>query len=224
VSRINVTDHSCVSKGESIVSIARSLHFPPYLLMKTMLPLLMPEPQTKKLSLEHIKDARLRQDMQECEDCDLDYAPCMDRIRQTIGDEYEFKLQRELRALGAVFQHEDDLRESGFRKTPDALFAIPIAIDLQKVFANDPWARKNNPALLRRHHVVRWIDSKAMFGNYHTHCVTNKDQLQGYVTRYGPGMVIYWFGFDFRADSAVKEVLLVSRFPEEAVTMLGDGC
>jgi len=62
--------------------------------------------------------------------------------------------------------------------------------------------------------MINWIDSKAMFGDPTTHN-DNKHQLQGYVNRYGPGMVIYWFDFVDELSSA--DILICKDFPTEFV-------
>jgi hypothetical protein len=43
--------------------------------------------------------------------------------------------------------------------------------------------------------MVHWIDSKASFGDDRTHAQQMEGQYATYVNRYGPGCVIYWFGF-----------------------------
>ena len=49
---------------------------------------------------------------------------------------------------------------------------------------------------------VHWLDSKASFGDDRTHMQQMEGQYATYVNRYGPGCVIYWFGFI--ADLAVN--------------------
>lgn len=59
----------------------------------------------------------------------------------------------------------------GFAKTPDVLLRLPISIDGK---------------------VVRWIDSKAMYGDYKSHTREHKSQLDGYLNRFGPGLFVCW--------------------------------
>ena len=66
-------------------------------------------------------------------------------------------------------------------------------------------------------HVVNWIDSKAMFGDPTTFETEHLPQLMGYVNRYGPGMVIYWFGFVdslFQLTPTEPDVIVVGSLPE----------
>lgn len=89
-------------------------------------------------------------------------------------------------------------------KTPDVRLLLPIGV--------------LDPATGRLR-VVNWIDSKAMFGDRHTHETENAGQLQGYVNRYGPGMVIYWFGHIANLSND-SDVFITDRFPPE-ITLPG---
>jgi len=42
--------------------------------------------------------------------------------------------------------------------------------------------------------MVCWIDSKALFGDVNTHQTSVLPQAEAYVHRFGPGLVLYWFG------------------------------
>jgi hypothetical protein len=59
---------------------------------------------------------------------------------------------------------------------------------------------------------VHWIDSKASFGDGRSHASQLEAQYRTYTNRYGPGLVIYWFGFlaGMENDAAV---LLLEAFP-----------
>ena len=48
---------------------------------------------------------------------------------------------------------------------------------------------------------VCWIDSKAMYGDPVTHR-GNEGQAEAYVHRYGPGVILYWFGHSLEAEDA----------------------
>ena len=56
-----------------------------------------------------------------------------------------------------------------------------------------------------------------MFGDHYAHN-QNKAQLTGYVNRYGPGLVIYWFGHlaDLEQD---QDVVLCSELPTDFVVL-----
>jgi len=202
-------------QGESVLSIARAINFPPYLLLKHVVPLILPEVARARKPLKEaaaIGDERLRKELLLCEEEDMDYSPSMDRIRQTAGLEFEYKLQRELIGRGILFDHEDDLREQGFHKTPDVLLSVPLALIIEKLKTEEQRESKS-----QKIQVIRWIDSKAMFGDYFTHANDNKEQFQSYINRFGQGMVIYWSGFDPRISTIFPDVVVVDCFPADAL-------
>jgi CDAN1-interacting nuclease 1 len=114
-------------------------------------------------------------------------------VRYTIGEEYEVKLKQLARDAGLTFYDEGDLRRDGFDKTPDLLLAIQC---------------------LYKSNVINWIESKASFGDVESHSRYLKDQLQSYTNRFGPGIVIYWFGF--------HEDILTSNKSSNLITILDD--
>ena len=54
------------------------------------------------------------------------------------------------------------------------------------------------------------------------HVEKGTDQFQGYVNRFGPGMVVYWLGvIDELAEESGADVLLVDDFPgHQEITQL----
>ena len=127
-----------------------------------------------------IADERLRNEVLQCVEQDKDCSPFIDRIRESVGKEYEYVLQEQLRNRGIPFESEEDLQLKGVSKTPDVRLLVPIGVHSPET---GQW------------HVINWIDSKAMFGDKETHEQDNLQQAQGYVNRFGPGMLIYWFDF-----------------------------
>jgi Protein of unknown function TPD sequence-motif len=66
--------------------------------------------------------------------------------------------------------------------------------------------------------IIHWIDSKAMFGDPLTHRDNLENQLQGYVNRFGPGLVIYWFGYvEEIRDWTPADIMIASKLPDEWV-------
>ncbi|ESO92740.1 hypothetical protein LOTGIDRAFT_162217 [Lottia gigantea] len=151
-----------------------------------------------------IEDPILANEINQCILSDEFYGPITDSVKHSIGFEYEFKLKRILEKLGHCFIGEEQMRVKGYDKTPDVKLEIPIAID---------------------GHIVNWIESKASFGDDASHKTYLKDQFWSYWNRFGPGMVIYWFGFIEDLDSnQEKGIILRHDFPEDIVTMNPLGC
>ncbi|KAH3847757.1 CDAN1-interacting nuclease 1-like isoform X1 [Dreissena polymorpha] len=146
-----------------------------------------------------IEDPRLAIEIHQCVLCDDHYGPLCDSIKHSIGHEYEFKLNHILDRLGLAYIGEDQMRTKGYDKTPDVKLEVPIAVD---------------------GHIVNWIESKASFGDEHSHQGYLKEQFWSYWNRFGPGMVIYWFGFIDELDvNQDKGIILRDHFPEHIVKM-----
>lgn len=145
---------------------------------------------------EKIPHAGLAENVQHCHAVDPYYSPAMDEMRNAIGKEYEDKLASYLNALGVAYLDEPGMRRMGYARTPDAVLLEPISIDGR---------------------IVKWIESKAWFGDPPSHASYLKDQYWPYYNRFGPGLVIYWFGF---VDESVeghmeKGVAVLDHFPSE---------
>jgi len=142
-----------------------------------------------------IPDKTLSHEVHLCLVADPHYGPYSDAVKHSIGHEYEALLVRRLTALGAAFRTEDHLRKQGCDKTPDVKLDVPIGVGGR---------------------VVNWIESKAMFGDRRNHRKYLSDQLWSYWNRFGPGLVIYWFGFAADLDTtADRGILLRDGFPED---------
>lgn len=188
--------------GKSVVDIAEDMNFSPFMMAREITEgisgMQKKELTTHMKEPERITDERLREEVILAIDSDEHYGPSYDTIRHVIGHEYEFILQQKLRARGIPFVTEEQLRQEGFPKTPDIKLEVPVEVD---------------------GHIINWIDSKALFGDerYHNDIYKN---LRGYVNRFGPGMVLYWFGFVETANNDA-DIYCVSDFPSN-LQVLGD--
>ncbi|XP_064601584.1 CDAN1-interacting nuclease 1-like [Liolophura sinensis] len=146
-----------------------------------------------------IEDPVLAAEVHYCVLDDDHYGPLVDCIKHSVGHEYEFKLKRKLDSLDLAYIGEEEMRARGYDKTPDIKMEVPIAVN---------------------GHVVNWIESKASFGDEHSHKGYEKDQFWSYWNRFGPGMVIYWFGYIKELDvNREKGIMLMDDFPANIVTM-----
>ncbi|KAG7200205.1 hypothetical protein KM043_000637 [Ampulex compressa] len=127
------------------------------------------------------------------------YGPIGDAVGASLGQEYELKLQNFLTERNLAFRNEEHLRARGYDKTPDIKLEVPFAIN---------------------GFIVNWIESKARFGNAEIHQKYIKEQFLSYWNRFGPGLVIYWFGFlDDLTQPNEKRFIILDHFPEDITYM-----
>lgn len=193
-----------VNGGELLINIALEKNFSPYKLAKLYSEYCLP-PDFKlsqlpsECTISGIDNPRLVADLLRCCTEDPYCSNVSDSVKRCLGNEYEELLYQLLRENGLCFETESELRLQGKPKTPDVLFLFPMGV---KVNQNDEWQ------------IIHWIDSKAIFGDSSTYD-QNSEQLQGYVNRYGRGLVIFWYGF---VDIIAKQntiVLFSDRFPTQ---------
>lgn len=86
--------------------------------------------------------------------------------------------------VGIPFESEVHLRSRGTSRTPDVLLRVPVAIPFGSSNAAEEESWK----------IINWIDSKALFGDVNTHQQSVVPQAESYLHRFGPGLILYWFG------------------------------
>ncbi|XP_022121365.2 CDAN1-interacting nuclease 1 [Pieris rapae] len=164
-------------KSEVIIQLADSQGISPALFVRSLLQNVYPDSTMVKKCL---KDSTIIENKDLAYQVflgimhDNQYGPYADIIKQSIGLEYELRLEHELKTMNITFSDESILRLRGYDKTPDFKLDVPIAVD---------------------GFVVNWIESKALFGDEENHLGYLKEQLICYWNRFGPGLVIYWFGY-----------------------------
>ncbi|CAK0759457.1 hypothetical protein CVIRNUC_002699 [Coccomyxa viridis] len=139
--------------------------------------------------------SRLQADIMEAAEWDTVSSPQADLMRSVLGQEYEAILAEKLRCANIAFFSEGRLRQEGFFKTPDVKLEVPVLMHGQ---------------------VVTWIDSKAMFGSERYHMQQQELQYAKYLNRFGPGAVIYWFGFYEGLEDLHPDVLVLGDIPDSS--------
>lgn len=87
----------------------------------------------------------------------------------------------------------------GYDKTPDVKLEVPIAVN---------------------GFIINWIESKARFASREVHKKYMREQYFSYWNRFGPGLVIYWFGYvDSISETMETKFIMMDHFPEEIVCM-----
>ncbi|XP_017879510.1 uncharacterized protein C15orf41 homolog isoform X1 [Ceratina calcarata] len=150
-----------------------------------------------------IQDKDLAYEVYLCILYDNLYGPIADAVGVSVGQEYELKIQNYLTERKLAFRNEEQLRSRGYDKTPDFKLEVPIAVN---------------------GFVINWIESKARFGNMEIHQKYVKEQFLSYWNRFGPGLVIYWFGFlDNLIEPSEKRFIIMDHFPE-IITYMDPTC
>jgi hypothetical protein len=164
------------NEGRSFLSLSRELKFPP--ILTSYLILLENNISRKKFwdlvkNPESIKDSRLRKEIIEVIKRDIVYSPDGNEMQYERGKMGEKRLCDWLDKQRLRYETEEELKGQ-HSKTPDALLAKPLITNGMR---------------------IRWIESKASFGDEIEIHRNTKRQLRAYTELFGQGMVVYWFGF-----------------------------
>ncbi|AGK60698.1 hypothetical protein Asulf_00680 [Archaeoglobus sulfaticallidus PM70-1] len=138
------------------------------------------------LNPNNIDDEDLRRETWKSIFTDYIYSPFAIKNQYVRGDLGEKILEEWLKSRDIEFKTEKDLRKE-FSKTPDFYFPDGVNIAGEE---------------------IRWIESKALFGDFRIHWVYWKKQFSKYLEMFGNGFVIYWFG-------RVKEIDKVKFLKED---------
>ncbi len=160
--------------GETLLDLARRADFSPVLLASFLLEEIgFGRKQIKRMmkNPDMVKDQRLRQELEAALGADHVYSPWAHRLQERRGAKGEGIIRDWLEEKGIRFKGEKDM---GGGKTPDFVMESELLVD-------------GSP--------ITWIDSKASFGSPTEHRKNMKRQLRFYLEEFGPGMVVYWFGY-----------------------------
>lgn len=178
-------------EGSSFLKLALREGFPPVMLAS----ILLAEkgfPRGKVRSFfrnPHLcRDKRIVRELVATLESDLVYSPEGSREQATRGKNVEDKISKWLVGRGVSFKTEDEARKEGSKKTPDFLLDKPFKTLGGKVM---------------------WVESKATFGDKVEVGADYRKQLCHYVDLFGPGVVVYWYGF--LGDLSLDSVFLWSR-------------
>jgi len=139
-----------------------------------------------------IKDVQLQLEAIHCSTQDQLQGLITDSLRHIVGKDYEQILEKELKQKDIAYIDEEAQRRMGQDVTPDFRLTVPIAVN-------------NKP--------VCWIDSKALFGDSKSHKSYLDTQLLSYWNRFGPGLVIYWAGYEENIERLAPEVQVANFLP-----------
>lgn len=161
--------------GTTFVQIAEKNNFPPVLLALMLCQDMGLSKKAYRKMLEDpksIKDQRLKKELEKVNKADKIYSPRGSEVQRKRGVVGELKLEEWLQDKGIRYKTEEDLRGE-YPKTPDILLDKPM---------------------FHRGSMIKWIESKASFGDKIEIRKNLKGQLVPYSELFGEGMVIYWFG------------------------------
>lgn len=182
--------------GKPLLRIAHEHGFPPVLMAYlVLLEGKVPRKQFWKYVRDPstVRDPRLRREIKDLIKNDLVYAPEANERQAERGREGEALLYNWLDDLGVSYKTEDDLRQIS-QKTPDALLDEPLVYDGQE---------------------IKWIESKANFGDHKEINRNLRKQLIPYTQLFGPGLVVYWYGYVSDAKTRDDIILASREFFEE---------
>jgi len=161
-------------KGKSLMQISEEWRFSPVL---TAMLIFFEDGASRKEFWEYIREPellgeRVAEEIHEIVRSDVVYSPEANERHRKRGVWGETLLQDWLNAQNIKYRTEKDLRDT-HTKTPDCLLDKPMMYNGKE---------------------IRWIESKASFGDNTEFRMNSKKQLVPYTQLFGPGVVVYWLG------------------------------
>lgn len=164
-------------RGHPILELAKKTRFPPAL----MASLIMKKYGFSRKATNYlfknpdcIENLRLRKEVKKALDADYFFSPRAHALQGNKGEMGEAIISKWLDNREIPYFTETELREQGDGKTPDFVLKNPLCIEGLE---------------------VRWIESKALFGDEFEHKHYSKKQFKEYFEIFGEGMVVYWYGY-----------------------------
>lgn len=195
-------NHSNKVRKSVIPELATERGFFPWMAFRTVLMKHLEErdgqPPSKKALQSILRSPHLLRDVQlqlesiHCSVQDQLQGVVTDCLRHAVGRDYEVILEQRLKEANIAFLDEDAQRQAGQDVTPDFRLHVPIGVGGQPVC---------------------WIDSKALFGDAESHQNYLNTQLLSYWNRFGPGLVIYWCGYEENIEQLAPEVQVSFQLP-----------
>ncbi len=156
------------------MDIAHKHDFPPVLTASIILKEMGLKSKSIIKNPDLLHNKRLKIELNQAIDTDFCFSPKANVLQSNHGKLGEELIHKWLKGDDLDFLTESDLNKEPNTKTPDFLLHEPMRINGNK---------------------VRWIESKAVFADEKEHNRYQKKQFQFYEDLYGPGMVVYWYGF-----------------------------
>jgi hypothetical protein len=170
-------------KGKSFSQLAAEHGFSPIMMAQILMRELgVPKKERAEIMRDHenCKDKRLRTEIHEAIGEDMVYSQLGSDLQHERGRQGEANIKNWLDAQGMTYRMEKDLRGK-FAKTVDFLLDKPFKVR----FETHPDEER----------LIHWIESKGSFGDTTQMQRDYREQLSKYVQMWGPGMVVYWFGY-----------------------------
>ncbi len=197
------------NRGDAILNIATKNNIPATLMASMILKEMG---HSKKYINGMFKDPnriqtqRLKDEVVQALNSDYFFSPRAHQIQTKKGKMGENVIERWLDSHNIEYRNENELRDSGVTKTPDCVLDEPLNIDGTE---------------------VSWIESKALFGDEAEHKHYSNKQFKHYEKEFGPGMVVYWYGY---LDSITLDGNLIKNYEffdgvsDDVQALLDFGC
>ncbi|MCK4247844.1 MAG: TPD domain-containing protein [Methanomicrobia archaeon] len=178
--------------GESITDISEEYNFSPVLTASFIFQDTFSRKKFKEYlkNPELIEEKRIKKEIKEIIEEDIVYSPKYIDLQRENGIRCEEEIRSWLLERDIRFITEKDARYENFRKTPDFLLMSPFSVGGFE---------------------VRWIESKAGFGDLIQFKQDFRGQLRPYVKLFGSGIIVYWVGHLERLNGFSNRIIVISK-------------